>query len=222
MNPVALTVAIAYISNPGAFPVQSLTAEGIQSAGDAFTAMKIADFARMDSDMHISSVINAFFLDIFNIKLPDGYVTLFAAAPSVITAFRYNILTLAASIVLISMNIIDWIVPLCYLAVYSICTYCFSLLPFFPNFYSGDILFALLTGGTLFIAFYILPDFSTAPRTRTGKIISGSLAGAAAFFICGPGASPVGGAFTVLLINAVNPFIEYFEDHVLIRTREAA
>jgi electron transport complex protein RnfD len=215
MNPVAVTVAIAFIGNASLFPAQIVTGDGIRTVGDAFGVFKLENFAQIANDQMVTGTANTGILRLFGIKLPEGYVTLFWNAPSQIPAFRYNAITLAASIILIAMNVIDWIVPLAYLATYGLAVYFFSLLPLIGTPTSGDILFAFFTGGTLFIAFYLLPEYSTNPRTRVGKIISGILAGIIAFCVAGPGGSPVGGVFTVILINAINPVIEYLENRFI-------
>ncbi len=215
VNPVALTVAIAYVGNAAIFPPQSVTPDGIRTVGDVFGAMKLESFAQIPGDQSLTGTANSVFLRFFGIKLPEGYVTLFWDAPSSIPAFRYNAITLAASIILIAMNVIDWIVPLAYLATYGLSVYFLSLMPLTGAARPGDALFAFLTGGTLFIAFYLLPEYSTNPRTRTGKVILGTIAGVVAFLVAGPGGSPVGGAFTVIVVNAISPVIEYLENRYI-------
>lgn len=215
IHPVATSVCIAYISQAAFFPVPLVNADGMRMAGDAFGALKLDRFTQLANDQRLAELMNSGFLSFFGIRIPEGYVTLFWNSPSSIPAFRYNLLTLAASIVLISHRITDWIIPASFLLTYGVFTRLFSLLPFGGIFSGGNILFAFLTSGILFLAFFILPDFSTSPRTRTGKAVSGFVAGLAAFIICGPGGSPVGGVFTVLLANAVNPLIEYTENRII-------
>jgi len=215
VHPVATAVCIAFISQRIIFPLPLVSVEGMRMAGDAFSALKMDHFTQIGSDQNIASNLNSTVLGFFGIKLPEGYITLFENSPSIIPAFRYNSITLIASIILIAMNIIDWIVPCAFLLTYGLCVRFFSLMPFGFGFSGGDILFALLTSGILFIAFYLLTDFSTMPRTRTGKIISGILAGFFAFILCGPGGSSAGGIFTVFLINIINPIIEYCENRII-------
>ena len=222
VHPVAVSVCIAWISQAALFPAQLVTADGMRVAGDAFSALKLDRFAQMPADQGLATTLNSGFLGMFGIQLPEGYITLFCNSPSAIPAFRYNLLTLAASIVLIAASAIDWIIPAVYLLTYGIATWFFSLLPFASAFSGGNILFAFLTSGTLFVAFYVLADFSTSPRTRTGKAFSGFIAGIAAFFICGPGGSAVGGAFTVILMNSINPVIEYLENKIIASAEDIA
>lgn len=215
MSPAAVTVAIAYISQPGLFPDQLLSPESVRTIGDSFRALKLDGFRGLDIDQSLTAFLNQHLFAPFDIKLPEGYITLFWHSPSAIPAFRYNTLTLVSSILLISMNIIDWIIPVCFLLSYAACVWFVSVLPFALAVQQGDILFAFLTGGILFIAFYVLPEYNTNPRTRGGKAICGLLAGLTAFAVCGPGGSPVGAVFTVIIVNAVNPLIEYIENKAI-------
>lgn len=213
MNSTAVAVAIAWISHPESFPSFLVSSEGVQTVGSFFAALKLDHFNMLGSDQPITMMLNSFFLSKFGIKLPEGYITLFWISPSQIPAFRYNFLILLSSIVLLSLKIIDWIIPAVFLTTYSLLIRFFSLVPFDAGFFQGDILFALLTGGILFVAFYMAGDYSTSPRTRLGKFICGFLSGIVCFFMCGPGGSPVGAIFTILIINVINPFIEYIESH---------
>jgi electron transport complex protein RnfD len=222
LHPVATSVCIAFISQSAAFPQVLVSADGMRIAGDAFSALKMDHFTQIASDQTIATNLNSTILGFFGIKLPEGYITLFGNSPSVIPAFRYNIITLASSIILLAMNIIEWVVPCAFLLTYALCVRFFSLLPFGYGFSGGNILFALLTSGVLFIAFYLLTDFSTMPRTRTGKTISGIFAGFFAFLLCGPGGSSAGGVFTVFLVNIINPAIEYCENRIIASAEDIA
>lgn len=215
MHPVAVSVCVAYVSHSASFPQPLIGADGIRMAGDAFGALKLDSFTLIPTDQTIADFANSGPLAPFGMHLPEGYVTLFWESPSTIPAFRYNALTLAASIVLIACNAIDWIVPSAFLLAYAVLVRFLSLAPFAVAPAGGDILFSLLTGGVLFVAFFVLSDFSATPRSRTGKAVSGALSGALAFALCGPGGSPVGAAFTVVAINAINPLIEFAENRVI-------
>lgn len=215
IHPVAVSVCIAYVSHGASFPQQLVSADGIRMAGDAFAALKLDNFALIPGDQGIADAANSGILSVFGMHLPEGYVTLFWNSPSLIPAFRYNTLTLAASIVLIACNAIDWIVPSVFLFTYAACVRFLSFVPLGLAPAGGNVLFSLLTSGTLFIAFFVLPDYSTTPRSRTGKAVSGLIAGIVAFLLCGPGGSPAGGIFTVIAAETVNPLIEYVENRII-------
>ncbi len=222
IHPVAVSVCVAYVSQAAFFPPPLITAEGIRQAGDAFAALKLDKFAQLPTDQGIASFLNANAFSLFGIRLPEGYVTLLWNAPSAIPAFRYNILVLLASIVLIAMDIADWIVPSAFLVTYGASVWFLSPIPFGGAPEGGNVLFAVLTSGVLFTAFYVLSDFSASPRTRIGKLVSGFVAGLAAFAICGPGGSSIGAAFTVIVTNAVNPVIEYAENRAIASAEDIA
>jgi len=211
-----VAVCLGYLSQGDLFPPYLVTPESVSAAGDAFGALKIDQFPRIPADTAITDFLNKSLLNRSGISLPEGYITLFWNSPSTIPAFRYNILTLVASIALLSLKIIDWIVPAVFLATYGACVYLFTPVSgAMPNPLSGDILFAVLTGGILFTAFYLLPEFSTVPRTRVGKLVSGLLAGLICFMLCGPGGSPAGAVFTVISVNPLATIIEYLEKRIL-------
>lgn len=211
INSTAIAVAIAWISHPESFPSFLVSSDGIRTVGSFFAALKLDHFNMITSDQSITTALNSFFLSKFGIKVPEGYITLLWISPSPIPAFRYNFLILLSSIVLLSLKIIDWIIPAVFISTYSILIRFFSFVPYDAGFFQGDILFALLTSGILFVAFYMAGDYATSPRTRRGKCVSGFCSGIVCFFMCGPGGAPVGAIFTILIINVINPFIEYIE-----------
>lgn len=221
-NPAMATVCVAYLCQPDAFPPFLVSADGIRTAGDAFSALKLDQFAQLPQDQAVTGALNLHVLGRLGIRLPDGYVTLFWNSPSVIPAFRYNVIIIAASIVLIALECVDTLVPAVFIATYAVAVRLFSLIPFGARFAEGDVLFALLTGGVLFTAFFVLPDTSTTPRTRVGKVASGFISGSLAFLICGPGGTPVGCAFTVVAANCVNLVIELAERRALFQSRRLA
>jgi len=211
LHPAAISVCIAYISGTAAFPVQTISSDSIRTVGEAFGALKLDNFAQLASDQSLTSSLNSGLLGALGIKLPEGYITLFCDLPSAVPAYRYNALVLVASIALLTLNVIDWVVPTVYLLSYSLLVYFLSLAPFTGVLGGGDILFALLTSGTLYTAFFLLPDCGTSPRTKLGRAFVGLVAGITAFGLCGPGLSPVGSAFTVVIVNAISPLVEYLE-----------
>lgn len=211
INPAALAVCIAYISHPDAFPAYLVSADTVTTVGDMLGALKLEQFNLLTGDSETTSFLNKILTAGAGIKLPEGYITLFWNSPSTIPAFRYNACTLIASVLLFSFRLTDWILPSAYLLVYGVSVRLFAMMPFTNAPFSGDIFFAFLTSGTLFAAFYLLPDTATAPRSIAGKAITGGIAGIASFLICGPGGSPAGTVFAVMIANAVSPIIELEE-----------
>lgn len=213
-NPSMVAVAIAYLCADYLFPATIVTPETIGNTGSAFSAFQLLDITWLTSDKEITSAINSSFLRNIGIKIPEGYITLFWNMPSLIPAFKFNLFTLAGSVVLLALNIIDWIVPASFILVYSSLVWFFSNFFVFGYFGEGDVLFSLLTSGTLFTAFYVLTDYSTLPLRSFTKFIYGILAGALAFLMNGAGGTSVGSVFTVLIMNMFSPLLHRLEDKI--------
>ncbi len=162
-------------------------------------------------DVRITSFLNTTFFNPFGISVPEGYITLFWDSGSVIPAFRFNVFTIIASMILFLTKAIDYILPAVFLFVYSFLVYMFSLYPYADTIGNGDILLGLFTGGTMFCAFFVVGWFGTAPLTFIGKIIYGLCCGMLGFFICGAGTSSVGMVFVILILNIISPIIQQIE-----------
>lgn len=66
---------------------------------------------------------------------------------------------------------------------------------------------ALMSGGLLFGAVFMSTDYATAPVTRTGRLIFGAGAGLITFLIRQFGGYPEGVMFSILIMNALTPFL---------------
>jgi electron transport complex protein RnfD len=207
INTAALAAAVAFFTGSSFFPAPFDMAEyfGIRIPSRLF----LQGIEGLSKDAPIIDFFNDHFFRFFGASVPDGYVSLLCDSRSPITAFRFNLLILLASLFLISLNMIHRVIPLCYLAVYLGLVYFFGGMG--TGFATGDVLFAALTGGTFFTAFFLLGWFGTTPLSHNGKIAYGILSGVAAFFISGPGISPSGAALTVLAANIVSICIQYVE-----------
>lgn len=214
VNPLCVTIVIAWFAGSKFFPPFFLTADMLETSNAVPLLFSSNVVPLSPIDVSVTEKLNSTILKYLGIVLPEGYVTLFWDTQSVIPAFRFNFLTLIASILLIAFNMCDFIVSLIFLVVYSILVRIFGSAPFAHIFGSGDILLALLTSGTLFCAFFLLNGYGTLPMTIAGKIVYGILAGAGAFLICGCGMSPIGSVFLVIVMNTISPFIQLIEDKI--------
>lgn len=212
-NPIAVTIALAWFVGSSFFPQNLITLDTL-SSGNVQSALFSSDSMALHAiDVETASNLNTSFLRHLGIALPQGYVSLFWDSASVIPAFRFNVLTLLASIFLLSIKMIDYLVPAIFLVVYALLVrfFGFSVAGFAHFAGEGDMIFALLTSGTLFTAFFVLCWYGTQPVSKLGKIIYGAFAGTLAFLVMGPGASPVGAVFVVLGANLVSPIIQLIE-----------
>jgi len=74
----------------------------------------------------------------------------------------------------------------------------------------GSIIFHLLSGATMFGAFFIVTDPVTSATSNRGRLIYGALIGVILFVIRSWGNYPDALAFAVLLMNFAAPFIDYY------------
>ena len=106
-------------------------------------------------------------------------------------------LILLAFIILIAFKVIDWRAPVAMVATVAIGTWIAG----------GDVLLALLSGGLLFGAVFMVTDYATAPVTKYGRLVFGFGAGLLTFLIRQFGSYPEGVMFSILVMNAVAPFL---------------
>ena len=200
----AFAVVFACISSPSVF--QAASVSGLLPV-------------QSDFDSEITWFLNTYLLRPSGINLPGGYVSLFFNPAAPVTALKFGVLTLAASVVLIAYDVVDWIVPVVFIAGYSVLVFLFSstrvLSSIFFAFPSGDVFFHLFMNGILFVGFYLLSDTSSSPRTKPGRIFSGLIAASAAFLFCGQDIFPSGAVLTVFVLNVFNPAIELIENKIL-------
>jgi electron transport complex protein RnfD len=74
----------------------------------------------------------------------------------------------------------------------------------------GSPLFHLLSGGTMFGAFFIVTDPVTSAVSNRGRLIYGAMIGLLIFIIRNWGNYPDAVAFSVLIMNFAAPFIDYY------------
>lgn len=214
VNPAAVTVIALYIFGYTEFP-PFLTNPSILQNSDTLTKLISSGKIPLCSlDADITSFLNNKVLHFAGIVLPDGYVSLFWDTGNVIPALRFNLLTLAATLYLISFSLTDWLIPFVYLLIYSVCVRIFGLVPYGNLWFQGDILLALCTSGTFVAAFFLLPWAGTIPLTIAGKCIYSFFAGVFAFILNGCGTGNIGTLFVILIMNVISPVIQLIEDKV--------
>lgn len=164
-------------------------------------------------DSNVTEFCNQVIFSHLKVSVPEGYVSLFWDSFSSIPAFRFNFITLISSIILFSDNLWDLLIPAIFIIVYVLLIRYIS--PFLYNgvTFKGDILLALLTGGTLFCAVFLISWYGTVPMTVSGKIVYGVIAGIVMFLLAGCGTSPSGMIFTVVIANIVSVIIQQYENH---------
>lgn len=118
------------------------------------------------------------------------------------------LLILISFLFLALIRVIDWRAPLAMVGTVVLGTFVTSLAG--GNGLAGagtDVLLALLTGGLMFGATFMVTDYATAPVTKPGRWVFGFGCGLITFLIRSFGGYPEGVMFSILIMNAVAPHL---------------
>ncbi|MDE5897885.1 MAG: RnfABCDGE type electron transport complex subunit D [Treponemataceae bacterium] len=212
LNAPAFAVAVMWLVGSKAFPSLHVSSELLSLRNPLQRLIEGGVYPVQEFDAGVTAALNGAVFKLFKVSVPEGYVSLFWDARTSIPAFRFNAVTLASSAVLFGDDLLRCVVPACFTAAY-LALVRFAAPFFFDGIrFQGDMLLALLTGGTLFCAVFLLDWFGTAPESVAGKVLYGISAGIIAFLISGCGTSPCGMAFTVVIGNIVSILIQMWEE----------
>ncbi len=122
-----------------------------------------------------------------------------------------NVAFLAGGLWLVARRIVDWRIPLGFLASIGV----LAALGYDGGSSDslGSPLFHWFSGGTLLAAFFIATDPVTAPSSPRARLLFGAMVGTLVYVIRTLGNYPDGIAFAILLGNATAPML----DHYLLR-----
>ncbi|MFC1703947.1 RnfABCDGE type electron transport complex subunit D [Candidatus Omnitrophota bacterium] len=113
---------------------------------------------------------------------------------------------LLGGLVLLFMRYISWQIPVGYIATVGALSFVFGK----SGFFTGDALFAVLSGGLILGAFFMATDYVSAPITQKGKTIFAIGCGILTFVIRKWGGYPEGVSYAILIMNAATPMIDRF------------
>jgi electron transport complex protein RnfD len=120
------------------------------------------------------------------------------------------LLLLIGAVYLFFKKIITWETPVAYLATFSLLIYIFGGTKGGGDFFTGNPLFHLLTGGIVLGAFYMATDLVTSPLTFKGRLLFGAGAGFFTFLIRTYGGLPEGVSLAIILMNITVPLIDRY------------
>jgi len=101
---------------------------------------------------------------------------------------------------------ITWHIPVTYIVTTALFTYVFGA----QQFFHGDWLFSILTGGLVLGAFFMATDYVATPLTAKGQLIFGVGCGLLTAVIRIWGGYPEGVSYAILMMNAATPFIDRY------------
>ncbi len=211
INPVVCSICVLWILGTQDFPVLSIPSEHLVNRNPAITLIQNGMIPFIQADSFITNFLNKRIFSFFGVSIPDGYISLLWDTHSSIPAFRFNIITLVSSILLISFDVLSPLIPFMYLFVYGFTVRLFGTFFAGGALWQGDIILAFMTSGVLFCTFFILQWNGTVPSTNYGKLAYAVIAGMFSFVIIGIGLSSTGFIFLILLMNVIAPVIQAFE-----------
>lgn len=118
-----------------------------------------------------------------------------------------NIAFLVGGLALLKLGIIRWHIPVAVIGSLALCSLIGVAIS--PD-QTYPVSYGLLSGATMFAAFFIATDPVSASTTNLGRIIYGVFIGAMIYIIRIWGGYPDGVAFAVLLANMCVPLIDYY------------
>jgi Na+-translocating ferredoxin:NAD+ oxidoreductase subunit D len=180
-------------ASPGSSPVDLLSA-----AGAGFSAI----------DGNVTGALNKCLFSFLGAELPSGYIDLLIGNKAGAVGEISAILILLGSIALIARRAVRWEIPASIVLAFAALTWTFGGLPLGNGFFAGDVLFSILTGSFLLVAFFMAPDPVTSPSSRPGMVVYGLGIGAIVFLLRSFGSAPEGSAFAVILMNCAVPAID--------------
>ena len=132
--------------------------------------------------------------------LPFGYIDLFLGKIPGSLGETCKAALLAGGVVLIAMKIIDWRIPVSFVAAVAVLSLIFG----------RDPLFEVLSGGLILGAFYMSTDPVTSPTTRKGRVIFGATCGLLTTLTRNFGGFPEGVCYSILFMNMLTPLLEQY------------
>jgi len=218
LNPSLGAYLFIRFSWPGIFarslegsPLKFLT-ENIQ-AGAVDAPMQIIKMhsAVTSLDSTATGFLNKVIFSHIGSELPYGYIDLlFSRAPGII-ADRGVLALLVGTIIITAFKIGRTWIPCVFLGTYGLLVFLFGGLSFEKLFFSGDILFAIFSGGTLAAAFIMSPDPATGAKSHFGILAAAMISAVLAFVFRYIGFEIYGALFAIALANTFTPILRFFE-----------
>ena len=190
-SPISFSQQLSVIFN--GFTSAGFSVDQLRVAIDGTTMATPLDTVKTDVAHHLTvaeSMSKALFNDWFG--LGWGWV---------------NLGFLVGGLYLLKANIINWHIPVSFLASLAVCSGIGYIAA--PGTEPG-VVFHLFSGATMLGAFFIATDPVSASTTNRGRLIYGALIGLFVYLIRTFGGYPDAVAFSVLLLNMAVPLIDYY------------
>ncbi|MCX7655829.1 MAG: RnfABCDGE type electron transport complex subunit D [Treponemataceae bacterium] len=221
-NPALGGWLFAYLSWPHLFrdalmqsylvKIQEGIGKGIMDPGGSpLAVLKYVGFTTSSLDESLVSFFNRTLFSHFDAELPRGYFDLlFYTGPGII-ADRGSLGLLLGTMLLLAFSVVRFLVPLLYLFVYLVLVRLYGAVPFGGSFGGGDMLFALLSGGTVLTAFIILCEPVTGTKSLAGALFMACMVGVLSFLFVYQGGILFGSLYAMAVGVVFIPWIREME-----------
>jgi electron transport complex protein RnfD len=166
----------------------------------------------------VSEFLNEHIFTLFGARLPPFYIDLFSLPSAGIIADRGLLALAVGSVIIVSCVMFRIWIPFLYLA-----TYLFLVRVAGAGIQggegSGDMLYALCSGGTLVTAFYLLSDPVTGPKSNMGSVVYVFAAAGLTFVFRFLKMEFYGAFFAVALMNTILSVFRVLERRILYERR---
>jgi electron transport complex protein RnfD len=180
--------------------------------GSPLAILKINGWSARMPDTVLSSFFNDTIFAFSGTSLPQGYLNFFSPGGPGIIADRGLLFLLLGTILIAASQACRFWLPAAFLFVYALLVRTFGALSFGGPFGEGDVLFTMLSGGTLAGAFILVTEPATGPKSTPGYIVFICLTALFTFLFRYPGLDPFSIVTAVLLGNALVPLIRRIEN----------
>ena len=166
-------------------------------------------------DQAVRSFMNRTVFTVFGAELPPGYIDIFWLDAPGIVADRAVLALLVLIAMLFAFRASRWWVSVVYLAVFALLVRLVGDLPFEGYLWEGNVLLAILSGGTLVTAFVLLAEPSSGAKSIPGNVALAVFAAALTVVFRYFGGEFYGGFFAVAAANALTPLLGGLERRLL-------
>lgn len=219
-NPAMIAYVVLLISFPlqmtswvSPVELQTTSISFVDAFSLIFTGYDVEGLSLQQIRIGIDGITMATPLDSFKTALMAGNTASEAMTQPQFSTFAgigwqwVNFAYLIGGIVMIKLRVINWHIPVSFLASLLVFSSVFMLIS--PD-QTASPLVHLFSGATMLGAFFIATDPVSASTTVKGRLIFGAFLGAMVFIIRSWGGFPDGVAFAVLLGNMCVPLIDYY------------
>jgi len=202
MNPALGGWLFVRFSWPAAFARAPSAAGYLEAAGSP-------------ADSAVREFLNRAVFSRLGAELPAGYIDVFWLGSPGIIADRAVLSLLLLVAAVFAFRASRWRASVAYLAVFAFLARMVGDLPYEGRLWEGDVLLALLSGGTLVTAFVLVAEPGGGAKSSAGAVALAVFAAVASAAFRFPGGELYGGFFAVALANALAPLLRRLERRTL-------